>query len=135
MSRLAQFGVFTATVGSVTMIMGLFPDAMDSDASPGIGLLQIMVILVGLTLLTSGAYIFVYATWHRGEERTLMQDVAIRMALTGLTLAYAAGLADVLGFGSHAVEVGLTFGRFQTIGLAIGFLLAALGVLVYGTRS
>ena len=134
MSQLAQLGVFTGTVGSVTMIIGLFPGAVNIDRSPGIGLAQIIAILMGLTLLTAGAYVFVYATWHRGEENSLSQDVGIRMGLTGLTVAYVAGLADVLGFGSHTVSAGLDFGRFQTTGMALGFLLAALGVLVYGTR-
>ena len=56
------------------------------------------------------------------------------MGLTGLTFAVAASLADVLGFGSHTLGTGLTFGRLQSIGMAIGFMLASLGVVVYGFR-
>lgn len=134
MSRLAQLGVFASVVGSVATFMGLFPGAVEIDITPGIGLAQIVVALVGLVLLTTGAYLFVYAVVHRGRERTLSQDIGMRMGLTGLTFAVAASLADVLGFGSHTLGTGLTFGRLQSIGMAIGFMLASLGVVVYGFR-
>ena len=134
MSRLAQFGVFTGVVGIVVTFVGLYPNAVDTDFTPGIGLAQIFTALVGLTLLTIGAYVFVYDLLHRGRERTLSQDIGVRMGLTGLTFAVATSLADVLGFGSHSLGATLTFGYVQSIGMAAGFLLAALGVVVYGIR-
>lgn len=134
MSRLAQLGVFAGVVGVVATFMGLFPQAMTIDSTPGVGLGQIFIALIGLTLLTIGAYVFVYATWHRGRPRTLSQDVGIRLGMTGLTFAIAASLADVFGFGSHTLGTGLSFGRIQSIGTAIGFLMASLGVLIYGMR-
>jgi hypothetical protein len=134
MSRLAQLGVFSSVMGSVAMFMGLFPGAMTVDSTPGMGLGQIFIALLGLTLITGGAYIFVYATWHRGGRRTLYQDIGIRMGLTGLTFAVAVSLADVFGFGSHSLGTGITFGRIQSIGMAIGFLIASLGVFIYGIR-
>jgi hypothetical protein len=134
MSRLAQFGVFTGVVGVVATFMGLYPNAVDTDFTPGIGLAQILTALVGLTLLTSGAYVFVYDLWHRGRPQTLSQDIGVRMGLTGLTFAIATSLADVLGFGSHSLGANLTFGYVQAGGMAVGFLFAALGVVVYGIR-
>ena len=134
MSRLAQLGVFTGVIGGVATFMGLFPDAMTVDSTPGIGLGQIFTALIGLTLLTAGAYVFVYATWHRGRTRTLSQDIGMRMGMTGLTFAIAASLADVFGFGSHTLGTGISFGRIQSIGTAVGFLIASLGVLIYGMR-
>lgn len=134
MSRLAQLGVFTGVVGGMVAFLGLFPDAVTVTSTPGIGLGQIFVALIGLTLLIIGAYVFVYATWHRGRPRTLSQDIGIRMGMTGLTFAIAASLADVFGFGSHSLGTGLSFGYVQSIGTAIGFLIASLGVLIYGMR-
>jgi hypothetical protein len=134
MSRLAQLGVFTTVRGGVAMFVSLFPGAMGIDFTPGIGMAQIVVTLFGLMLITLGAYVFVYAMIHRSKPRTLSQDIGIRMGLTGLTLAVAASLADVLGFGSHSLSAGFTFGRIQSIGMAIGFVFAALGVIVYGSR-
>lgn len=134
MSRLAQLGVFTTVLGGVAMFVGLFPGAMDIDITPGIGVTQIIIALTGLTLLITGAYVFVYATIHRGAPSTLSQDIGIRMGLTGLTFAVAASLADVLGFGSHSLSAGFTFGRIQSAGMAVGFIFAALGVVVYGSR-
>ncbi len=134
MVRLAQFAAFISTVGAVTIFMGLFPEAIDLDNTPGIGLGQILVTLVGLTLLTLGAYIFVYAMWQHQDERTLIQDIGIRLGLTGLTVAIAASLADVFGFGTHSLSAGVTFGELQASGMVAGFVLAAIGVLVYGIR-
>jgi hypothetical protein len=134
MSRLAQFGVFTGVVGVVATFMGLYPNAAETDFTPGIGLAQILTALVGLTLLTSGAYVFVFALWHRGKEQTLSQDIGVRMGLTGLTFAVATSLADVLGFGSHTLAGTLTFGYVQAIGMAVGFLFSAIGVVVYSFR-
>lgn len=134
MSRLAQFGVMLIVSGGVALVAGLFPGAMGIDLTPGIGIAQIVLALLGLALLNTGGYVFVYALFHRGRPRTLSQDIGIRMGLTGLTFAVAASLADVLGFGSHSLSVGFTFGRIQSIGMAAGFIFAALGVIVYGVR-
>lgn len=134
MTRLAQFGVFTSVTGAVATFMALFPSAMLSSLTPGIGLGQILLALFGLSLLVAGAYVFVYATWLRGRPQTLSQSIGIRMGLTGLTFAVAASLADVFGFGSHSLAGGFTFGEVQAAGMAIGFLIAALGVVIYGIR-
>lgn len=134
MSRLAQLGVFTSVLGLVTMFAGLFPRAMDVSSTPTIGLAQILFIMTGLTMLTSGAFLFVYAMWHRGQPGTLSRDIGLRMGLTGLTFAIAASLADAFGYGSHSLEFGIVFGRLQATGTAIGFLIASAGVFVYGIR-
>ena len=135
MNRLAQASVLTAVIGSVVMFIGLFPDAMGIDNTPGIGLAQVVTTLTGLILLTTSAYVFTYAMVHRGREVTLSQDIGVRMGLSGLTFAIAAGLADVLGFGSHSLYGGgVSVGQLQATGMVIGFLIAALGVLIYGMR-
>jgi hypothetical protein len=132
MSRLAQLGVFCIVLGGIILFLGLFPFAVDADDAPGIGLVQIIGILTGLFLLVLGAYVVVYAMMHRGRPRTLLGDVGIRMGLTGLVFAAAATLADILGFGSHSSGSGPLLGWLQAAGMLIGFLISALGVLIYG---
>ncbi|HEC24321.1 MAG TPA: hypothetical protein ENI95_15545 [Chloroflexi bacterium] len=136
MSRLAQLGVFITVLGGVILFLGLFPFAVDADATPGIGMAQMGAMLTGLFMLVLGAYVVVYAMVHRGRPRTLMRDIGIRMGMTGLVFAAAATLADVMGFGSHTTESGPLFGWLQATGMLIGFGIASLGVIIYGmTRS
>ncbi len=133
MSRLAQLGVFSTVLGVVILFMGLFPGATGAEETPGIGLAQISAILVGLGLFVLGAYVVLYAMIHIGRPRTLVRDIGVRLGVTGLLVAASATLADVFGFGSHTGEEGVLLGWLQAVGLLIGFLIAAIGVLVYGS--
>ncbi len=134
MSRLAQFGLFCGVLGSVILFLGLFPSAIDVDNTPGIGLVQIIMMQVGLFFLVLGAYIFVYASVHRGRPRTLLRDIGVRLGMTGLVFSGAAMMADIMGFGSHPTGTGAgpLFGWLQATGMLIGFGISALGVLIYG---
>ena len=55
------------------------------------------------------------------------------MTLTGLLIAAAAGLADVLGFGSHTAATAPRplLGHLQAWGFVGGITLASLGVVIY----
>jgi hypothetical protein len=68
-----------------------------------------------------------------GLPNTLGQDIGIRLTLTGLLMSAAAGLADVLGFGSHPSTPASRplLGQLQAIGFIAGILLASSGVIVY----
>ncbi len=132
MSRLAQLGVFCVVLGGGILFMGLFPAAIDADNTPGIGLVQILAMQVGITLLVVGAYVVVYALVHRGRRRTLMRDIAVRMGMTGLVCSAAATMADLMGFGSHTSSSGPLFGWLQAAGMLVGFVISAIGVFVYG---
>lgn len=132
MNRLAQFGLFCGVLGGVILFLSLFPSAIDIDTTPGIGLVQLIAMQTGLALLVLGAYIFVYATVHRGRHRTLMRDIAVRLGMTGLVFSAAAMLADVMGFGSHTTGAGPLFGWLQATGMLVGFGISAAGVFLYG---
>jgi hypothetical protein len=132
MSRLAQLGVFTLVLGLIVVFLGMFPGAVEADTIPGVGLVQILAVLAGLVLLILGGYVVAHATLHRGHKRTLLQDIAIRMGLTGLAFSVAATMADAMGFGSHVGSEGPLFGFLQAAGLLAGFGFAALGVFLYG---
>ena len=135
MSRLAQLGLFSAVFGGVVLFLGLFPSAIDADSTPGIGLVQILGMQAGLSLLIIGAYTVVFAMVHRGRPRNLMRDIGVRLGMTGLVFSAAATLADVMGFGSHVTGNGPFFGWLQATGMMVGFIVAATGVFIYGAAA
>ncbi|MEP7359300.1 MAG: hypothetical protein ABI847_18755, partial [Anaerolineales bacterium] len=59
-SRLARFGVGVVVFGFFFFIVGVFPDLIRLGLTPGIGLLQIGAFLIGITIMTLGAYIYAY---------------------------------------------------------------------------
>ena len=132
--RYAQISLLIGTLGLVLTTIGLFPTITGAAVQSGIGLLQIMVMLVGLTLLILGALIFVKISFYPFVTTNLAQDIAIRLSLTGLLMTAATGLSDVLGYGSHSPgdESNLPYvGTWQAAGMVIGFMIASLGVLVF----
>ncbi len=134
MAKLAQFGIAAALLGLVITFMGLFPGVVGLEQSPGVGVLQIMVILTGISIMMIGAYVFVQANYYPGKKHNLAQQIAIRLSMTGMVLSTASGLVDILGFGSH--QPGVTaqrpyLGPIQTIGIIGGFLIASFGVIIF----
>lgn len=136
--RYAQLTILVGTLGLVLTLIGLFPSITGVDVHSGIGLLQIMVILSGLTLLIAGALIFVKISFYPFTTTNLAQDIAIRLSLTGLLMTAAIGLADVLGYGSHSPndESNLPqVGEWQAAGMLIGFIIASAGVLIFAIQG
>jgi len=131
MNRLAQTGIFTIVLGSVTLFLGFFPYAVNLDTTPDIGIAQILTILVGLFLVVLGSYIVAYGLIHRGRPRTLLRDIGVRLGMTGLVMSGAAMLADVMGVGSHTSGA-IVFGWLQALGMLTGFFISMVGVLIYG---
>lgn len=133
MDKDGQLSIIIGALGVVTTLIGLFPGLVGLETVEGIGVLQVVVILGGFSLLFLGAYIFVKQTYFPGMPTTLGQDIAIRLTMTGLVIAGAAGLADVLGFGTHtpANSERPFLGTWQAIALLGGFLLASAGVVLF----
>lgn len=132
--RYSQITILVGTLGLMLTLIGLFPSTTGVEVQSGIGLLQILVILTGLVLLVLGALLFVKITFYPTVRTNLAQDIAIRLSLTGLLIAAAAGLADVLGYGSHIPgdEDNLpSVGAWQAAGMVLGFTIASIGVLVF----
>lgn len=130
---MAQLGIALGALGAVLALMGMFPGVTGLDATAGIGVLQIVVILVGFTLLIGGALLYVQGAFYPGVRHNLSQQIALRLSATGLLFGAIAGLGDLLGFGSH--PPGLTDGPFlgywQAAGLIGGFVIASLGVVLF----
>lgn len=134
MAKLSQAGIAIAVLGAVIALIGLFPSITGVEQTGGIGVLQILVILFGFSVLIAGAVLFVQSAYYPGIKHNLAQQIGIRLSLTGLVVATASGLADVLGFGSH--PTGITgqrpfLGMYQAAGLLGGFVIASLGVLIF----
>jgi hypothetical protein len=137
MQRVAQFGIALGALGIVLTFMGLFPGVTGLEPAAGIGIVQIFTILAGFTLLILGALIYVKFTFYPFQAANLAQQIGARLALTGLLFAATAGLADILGFGSHprGPDSEPLFGFLQAFGLIASFVLASIGVLIYAVAG
>ncbi|MCY4527370.1 MAG: hypothetical protein OXB89_12285 [Anaerolineaceae bacterium] len=141
MQRLEQIGMLLGTAGIVLAVTGLFPSLTAQRAMGGIGAMQLAAMLTGLSLLIFGALIYVKAAFYPRTRATLVQQIAVRLALTALLFAGMASVADVLGFGSnvHALYAeDIFFGPLQAAGLIGGFAVPASAILLYalgGPRS
>ncbi len=133
-SLLARAGVATVVFGFFVFGVGVFPELIRLDLTSGFGILQIALFLFGLTFMTLGAYVFLYATRHRATPRRLREDVGVRLMATGLVICYTTGFADVLGIGSHFGAERPLFGTFQAAGVALGVLVIVAGIFLYSRR-
>ncbi len=133
-SRLAYLGVAVVATGFALFVIGIFPGLIRLDITPGVGVLQILVFLFGLTLMTLGSYIYLYATRHRDRPPRLREDIGGRLMATGVVIAYASGLADVLGIGSHYGLERPLFGWLQAGGVAFSVLIIIVGIILYSYK-
>jgi hypothetical protein len=133
-SRLARFGVATVVFGFFLFLIGVYPDLIRLGLTPGIGLLQIGTFLLGITVMTFGAYIYAYATRHRALPRGLREDVGLRLMASGLVIAYTTGFADLLGIGSNFGTERPLLGLLQASGVALGVFVIVVGLFLYARR-
>lgn len=134
MNKLAQCGILSIALGAVLLLLGLFPFAADLDTTPGVGTSQLLGIIGGLFFSVLGGYVVLYGVQHvNSRPRTLLRDVGVRLGMTGLVVSAASALADTLGFGTHTS--GTQLGAVQAAGILVGFLISALGVLIYGLAA
>src|SRR5262245_60190759 len=133
MIRGAQLGIALAALGMMLTFMGLFPGVTGVQPVAGIGLAQIVTILVGVSLLIFGGLIYVEFSFSAHTPANLAQQIGWRVAVTGLVFSGMAGLADILGFGSHprTATSDLLSGAWQAAGMIGGFFVASIGVLIY----
>ncbi len=133
MWRFAQVGIALGALGAMICLMGLFPGVTGAVPTAGIGLVQVSMVLVGYTLLVLGALTYLKFTFFLEVPASLSQQIGMRLALTGILFAALAGLADILGFGTHVRDDvnDIFFGQLQMIGILASFCLSSFGVLVY----
>lgn len=135
LSSLARFAVVVIGVGFALFLVGIFPDLLALDFTAGFGRLQIFAFLIGLMVMTFGAYLYMYATRHRALPPRLREEVGTRLMATGLVLAWVAGLADLLGIGSNFGAETPVVGPFQALGVAFGIAVIIGGMALYAQRQ
>jgi hypothetical protein len=136
--KLVQASILIGTFGLVTCFMGLYPGITGAEPQSGVGVLQIMAILTGMAFMILGAVIFVKVSFYPHTRANLAQQIALRLCLTGILFAAAAGFADLLGYGSNppgGPEEIPILGPYQAAGMVFGYFVAAIGVLVYAVAG
>ena len=133
-SNLTRAGIGVIVFGFFVFVIGRFPGLLGLDITPDIGIVQIGAFLFGLTLMTLGAYVYMYATRHRAQPRRLREDIGVRLMATGVVIAYATGFADVLGIGSHYGAERPLFGPLQAWGVALGVFVIIVGGFIYSRK-
>ena len=133
MWRFAQVGIALGALGVMLCLMGLFPGVTGAKPTAGIGLVQVIMVLVGYSLLIMGALVYLKYTFYLDVPSTLVQQIGTRLALTGILFAALSGLADLFGFGTHIRDdvVDIFFGQLQMVGILASFGMSSLGVLIY----
>lgn len=133
MWRFSQVGIALGALGGMVCFMGLFPGVTGAEPTVGIGLVQVVMVLIGYTLLILGALTYLKFTFFLEAPANLVQNIGTRLALTGILFATLSGMADILGFGTHIRDGAgdLYFGQLQMIGILASFGLSSFGVLVY----
>ena len=104
------------------------------DITPGFGMIQMIQLLAGISLLTLSG--FIYLNYLREDEpRSLQADIGVRLGATGLIFAFVSGLSDLLGIGTHAVPAFERpfVGPFQLAGLGLGAALIVVGMILFHT--
>lgn len=134
-SWLARTGAGVVGIGFGLFVIGVYPDLIGLAITLGIGLVQIFIFLSGLSFMTLGAYIYMYATRHRAQPLSLRQDIGLRLMATGVVIAFVTGLADVIGIGTHQGTELAYFGPVQAWGVAIGVLTIIIGIAAYSTKK
>ena len=132
--KFVQASILIGTFGLVTCFMGLYPGITGAEPQSGIGVLQILAILSGMSFMILGALIFVKVNFYPQVSVNLAQQIALRLCLTGILFAAASGFADLLGYGSNppgGPEEIPILGPYQAAGMVFGYFVAAVGVLMY----
>ncbi len=131
-TRLARAAITLIVAGFFIFVIGIFPEIVRLNLTPGFGIIQIFTFLLGMGLMTLGGYVYAYATRHRARERRLRHDIGIRLIATGYVLCCVSALADILGIGSHNIPEHLPFfGLWQSGGVLMGVLVIVFGLFLY----
>jgi hypothetical protein len=124
-----RFGLGATIFGFIIYLLGAEPGLFFLDRSPVVGFVQIATFLVGLGIICLGGYISLAALWN-GSPKTIASDIGLRLVSTGYVIAVASGMADIFGFGSNNYPVIPIFGIYQQMGVILGEVVIAVGLLL-----
>jgi hypothetical protein len=121
-------GLSTTLIGLFLFLLGARPSVFGLDRSPVVGFVQVAVFLVGLAVICVGGFISLLGLWKK-EPMSILADIGVRMVATGYVMAVFSGMADVFGFGSQIYPETPFFGQLQALGVTVGELIIAIGLL------
>jgi hypothetical protein len=124
-----RLSIIITLIGLFIFVVGAKPALFGWDRSPVVGFVQIIVFLIGLGFICLGGYLGLHALWW-GLERTIVSDIGSRLVSTGFVFSVFAGLADIIGMGSHSFPNIPYFGPWQATGVLIGQGITALGFMM-----
>jgi hypothetical protein len=124
-----RLGLIFLILGLLVYVLGINPVVFGMDRSPVTGFVQLAVLLVGLALICLSGYAIITALWN-GRQKTILADIGIRLVATGYVVAFACGLADIFGFGSHPFPNIPSFGAVQVAGVLVGEGIIILGFIL-----
>ncbi|MCA9874501.1 MAG: hypothetical protein KC441_12620 [Anaerolineales bacterium] len=124
----AVLGVLLCTISLGAELLGL-------EFTPGFGAVQMLQLLLGITSLTVGGFLYLRTLHAPDAPRSLQADIGVRLAATGLVFIYVTGFADLIGIGTHVhPDFARPFvGPLQLGGIFLGTLSIALGLYLYHT--
>jgi len=124
-----RIGLMVTILGLIIYLLGAEPGMFLLDRSPVVGFVQIATFLVGLGFICLGGYISLATLWN-GGPKTIASDIGFRLVCTGYVIAVACGMADIFGFGSNNYPTVPVFGVFQQLGVLLGEVVIAVGLLM-----
>ncbi len=122
-------------IGNVLVIVSLAAEILGLDLTPGFGIVQMLQLLIGLTMLTLAGFFHIYSLRAPDTPRSLQADIGIRLAATGLVFAFVSGLSDIMGIGTH-IQPNFErpfVGPLQLGGLILGIISITIGMILYHT--
>jgi hypothetical protein len=127
-SRRVQIGLMTAFVGLFLFALGARPNLFGLDRSPVMGFVQMTAFEIGLGMICLGGYFSLNALW-KNKKPSIASEFGARFLATGYLISAFAGLADIIGMGSHHLPL-VFFGPLQSFGVLLGQGLSTIGMLM-----
>lgn len=121
-------------MGIIFITIAFFAGVIGLDFTNGFGILQAAELLLGITLLTIAAFLYLRNLRPPDAPHSLQAGIGQRLALTGLIFSYITGFADLLNIGTHIDAGGFNrpfIGPLQMLGLFIGICIILAGLYLY----
>ena len=122
-------GILLSCLGAISFLLGASPSAFGVDRSPVLGVIQLVVLGLGLGMFCLGGCLCLSWLWQ-GKQISISADFGWRLVATGYVIALWSCMADIWGFGTSEVSKTLCFGPWQELGVFIGQIAIGIGLLL-----
>ena len=105
------------------------------DRTTGFGVLQMSLLLLGVTFLTIGGILHLNSLRQTNSPPSLQASIGLRLVATGLVFAFVTGLSDILQIATHVFPrfERPAIGYIQWFGFVVALLMVSGGMLLYHT--